>query len=170
MLCDECKKREAVFHSKIIHNGQVRERHLCAVCSKKYREEESLFKPFGDLFSSLPELMLGASTPKCTVCSKCGTTSDEFLRTGYVGCPECYKAFGPIMLDVVRRTQHDTQHIGKAPGVKIKSTVAAAQNKIDELRRRQRQAIDTDDFEEASRLRDEINELKRSIDKGGDKK
>ena len=74
------------------------------------------------------------------------------------------------MLDVVRRTQHDTQHIGKAPGVKIKSTVAAAQNKIDELRRRQRQAIETDDFEEASRLRDEINELKRSIDKGGDKK
>ena len=167
MLCDECKKREAVFHTKIIHNGQVREQHLCAECSKKYREEESLFKPFGDLFSSLPGLMFGEAAPQPTVCTKCGTTADEFLRTGYAGCPECYKAFGATMLDVVHRTQHDARHVGKVPG--RGSTLNSAQTEIDKLRRLQRQAIEADNFEEASRLRDRINELKQSLDGGENK-
>lgn len=166
MLCDECKKREAVVHSKIIHNGQVREQHLCAECSKKYRDEDAFFKPFGDLFSTLPGLMFGELSPQRTVCTKCGTTSDEFLRTGYVGCPECYKAFGAAMLDVVRRTQHDTRHVGKVPGRARPETRKAQnlQSRIDELRLKQRRAVEIDDFEEASRLRDEINELKKSID------
>ena len=33
------------------------------------------------------------------VCRKCGTTLDDFLHTGFVGCFECYKTFYPYLKD-----------------------------------------------------------------------
>ena len=167
MLCDECQKREAVFHSKVIKNGVVKTRHLCAQCSKKYREEDSFLKNFDgidDLFSSFAGLMLGDSAPSRAVCMKCGTTADEFLKTGYVGCGECDKAFENIMTPAIRRIHHDVRHVGKIPGGKSEAALAG---KIENLRRLQQKAIDSENYEEASRLRDEIIELKKSME-GGD--
>ena len=35
MLCDQCKKREAVVHIAKIENGRRTELHLCAECARK---------------------------------------------------------------------------------------------------------------------------------------
>ena len=35
MLCDQCKKREAVVHITKIENGRRTELHLCAECARK---------------------------------------------------------------------------------------------------------------------------------------
>ena len=35
MLCDVCKKQEAVVHITKIENGQRTDMHLCAECAKK---------------------------------------------------------------------------------------------------------------------------------------
>lgn len=172
MLCDMCKKNEAVFHTKVIRNGIVKERHLCEQCSKKYREEDGFSQgidPVGDLFSSLSGLMFGGGkTVRHTVCKMCGTTSDEFLRTGYVGCPECYKAFENEVMPAIKRTQHDVRHVGKIPGGG--SSDAAIRSEIEKLRIKQRRAAEAEDYEQAGELRDRINALKASLENGGSDK
>lgn len=35
MLCDSCKKADAVVHLTKIENGKRTELHLCAACAKK---------------------------------------------------------------------------------------------------------------------------------------
>lgn len=167
MLCDECKKNQAVFHTKIIKNGIVRTRHLCEECSKKYRVEDSFIKSFGgveDLFSSFTGLMFGDSDPQRCICVKCGTTSDEFIKTGYVGCPDCYKTFENVMTPAISRIQHDLRHVGKSPsGGDPKAELL---RKIEQLRVKQKQASDAEEYEKAQQYLDRINELKKSLTGG----
>ncbi len=51
------------------------------------------------------------------VCPRCGTTIEEFRRTGLVGCAECYRAFRTEILSTVRRVQGTTHHEGAIPTV-----------------------------------------------------
>ena len=167
MLCDECKQNQAVFHTKIIKNGIVRTRHLCEECSKKYREEDSFLKSFGgvdDLFSSFAGLMFGDSDSQRCICTKCGTTSDEFIKTGYVGCPDCYRAFEKVIMPAIGRVQHDLRHVGKIPGAADPKAEIMA--KMQRLRVKQQEASDAEDYDEAQRCLDQINELKKSLEGG----
>ncbi len=167
MLCDECKKNEAVFHTKLIKNGIVRTRHLCEECSKKYREEESLLKSFGgvdELFSSFAGLMFGGGGAQRRICPKCGTTDDEFIRTGYVGCPDCYRAFEKVATQAIGRIQNDLRHVGKIPNGKDPKTEITA--KIQRLRAKQQEASDAEDYEAAQNYLNQINELKKSLETG----
>lgn len=162
MLCDDCKQNEAVFHSKIIKNGVSKEKHLCAACQQKYGFNSGFMggfnEGFDDLFSSFTHMMLGNENPKSIICQQCGTTSDEFLESGYVGCSNCYKAFESVMMPVIRNMQNDVKHIGKSPDGEKKT----ANQEIEQLQLQLRKAIETEEFEEASILRDKINELKKA--------
>ena len=51
-----------------------------------------------------------------TVCPRCGTTIEDFRRTGLVGCAECYRVFRAEILATVRRVQgNHTRHTGEIP-------------------------------------------------------
>jgi len=49
------------------------------------------------------------------VCKSCGTKLSAYLRTGMLGCPECYKAFREEILRTLEEIQCDTIHTGKSP-------------------------------------------------------
>ncbi len=51
------------------------------------------------------------------VCPRCGTTIEEFRRTGLLGCAECYRVFRGEVLATVRRVQGKTRHEGSLPAV-----------------------------------------------------
>lgn len=162
MLCDDCKQNEAVFHSKIIKNGVAKEKHLCANCQQKYGLGGTLLGGFNDgfddLFSSFTHLMLGDESTKRIICPQCGTTSDAFLESGYVGCPNCYKAFENVMMPVIKRMQNDIRHVGKLPNG-VKKNVSP---EMEQLQAKLKQAVDSENFEQAAELADKINELKKS--------
>lgn len=160
MLCDDCKQNEAVFHSKIIKNGVTKEKHLCAKCQQKYGFNAGFMGGFNDgfedLFSSFTHMMLGGENPKRIICQQCGTTSDDFLETGYVGCPNCYKAFESVMLPVIRNMQNDVRHIGKNPAGEKQSITP----EIAQLQARLKEAVATENYEDALILRDKLKALK----------
>ena len=53
------------------------------------------------------------------MCPDCKTTSEEFLKTGFVGCPKCYKVFEPLVVQTVKKLQQSDRHVGKSPYGKI---------------------------------------------------
>lgn len=163
MLCDECGERAATFHSIQKINGVKTERHLCAECQKKHSGNfmgSEIFKlsGLGSLFGNLggffdePRLQ----TRDDYICSACGTTGEEFLRTGFVGCSQCYKEFAPLIMPVIKRIQGDVSHVGKVP-LGVENSVSA---EYDRLKKDLEKAIELEEYEQASIIRDRMRQLK----------
>lgn len=154
MLCDECGKNEATVHSIRKINGVTTERHLCAECNKKYGYQMMKLSNIGDLFSNFSSMF--GTRSDTMICPKCGTTSEDFLETGYVGCPHCYTEFSSIILPAVRKMQNDVRHVGKVPGgVKPRLT------EIDKLKSDLQKAVEREDYEQAIVLTDKLKELEK---------
>ena len=158
MLCDECGKREATYHSIKKINGETTERHLCSECQKKYGSSLMKMPGLGNLFGGLSGFFDEPRLPKREeyICPSCGTTGDEFLHTGFVGCSECYKEFTPLIMPVIRRMQGDVSHVGKVP-VGVENSVSA---EYDRLKKELEKAIELEEFEQASIIRDRMRQLK----------
>lgn len=157
MLCDECGKRNASYHMVKKMNGETIERHLCSECQKKYGVNLQMHS-FGNLFEGFSGLF---DEPRVVrreeyVCPSCGTTGDDFLRSGFVGCSDCYKEFAPIMMPVIRRLQGDVSHTGKVP-MGVENSVSA---EYDRLKKELEKALELEEYEQATIIRDRMRQLK----------
>ncbi len=158
MMCDECGKREATFHSIKKVNGVTSERHLCAECQKKFGAGNFMkMSGFSNFFESLTDF-LGVPQKKqdTYICPSCGTTGDEFLQTGYVGCADCYKEFAPLIMPSIKQIQGDVSHVGKVPDG-VENSVSA---EYDRLKSELARAVSAEDFETAVVLQEKMRKLK----------
>lgn len=155
MLCQKCKKQDATVHLTDLVKGEKREKHLCQECAA---DEGIAIKqpPLNEvLHNFLTQSIKGVAQLKC---SECGMTFVEFRSQGLLGCPRDYDAFGEPMVAVIQQAQDGkTQHTGKAPGQTLQLDLA--QQKRLGLQRQLRDAIDAEDYEQAAKLRDELNAL-----------
>ena len=162
-LCDECGQKPAVYYTKKIMNGKVIERYLCEDCKNKHgfiKQEVG----FDNLFSALASPFFGAfSAPKKNASCSCGTTLNEYLETGFLGCPECYNTFQNEILSSVQRLQKDTTHIGKVPGTMLSDD----ERKYSELLKAREDAVAREDYEKASVINEQMKEIKQKLNKGG---
>lgn len=102
MKCTKCGIREAKMEIHVRNNNHVEKMYLCADCAKDYKPEVNLESfdmlnklingsPMG-LLSNLNNMFAEPST-RALICPTCKTTSEEFMKTGFVGCPRCYEVF-----------------------------------------------------------------------------
>ena len=166
MNCNVCGANEATIHLTEIVNDQMVEVHLCETCAQEKGTEFKTHFNMGDLLSGLTDLAKEIVGEEKTFlkCPNCGLTYEEFGRTGRLGCAECYEAFSKLLLPLIRRVQHSTQHVGKRP-----SRLAPAMRthqELKELQHRLDQLIEGEAFEEAARLRDQIKHLEEKMKKG----
>lgn len=165
MLCDECKKNQAVMHYVSIVNGVKTEHDLCGSCASQMGMMS--FSPFtwGDLF---PHAIQSQNVQ--IQCGKCGTTLTQFKKTGMLGCARCYEDLRAGIEPLMRQVQKGLEHVGRTPmgfeAAKLPSpgqTTPAAPivSKRDELNNQMRLAIAREDFEEAARLRDALKALRQ---------
>lgn len=93
-------------------------------------------------------------------CPKCGSSFNDIVREGRVGCAECYKVFYNELKPSLQRIHGQIHHSGK-----IASTaepVSEEEAKIDEkeeLKKQMNEAVAAQNFELAAQLRDRIKEL-----------
>ncbi|QDU61349.1 UvrB/uvrC motif protein [Planctomycetes bacterium Pan216] len=92
-------------------------------------------------------------------CPDCGIKYMEFRKEGRLGCPYDYVIFRDGIVPLLDRVHRATHHTGKRPRRSCESVESP--NAIRGLRYRLKQAIHTEDFEEAARLRDEIRAKER---------
>ncbi|SFF01168.1 UvrB/UvrC motif-containing protein [Alteribacillus iranensis] len=174
MLCEECQKRQATLHFTKIINGQKNEMHLCEECAKDKGETFPNWNSYSiqDLLSGLlhfeqPKNGVRSSSkaPTPLVCNNCGLSYDRFTEIGKFGCSECYRTFSTKLDPIFRRVHGgNTRHAGKIPrreGGKIE-----VKRKIEELRTQLRRHVESEEFEEAARLRDEIRHLEFNMQDG----
>ena len=169
MLCQMCGQHPATTHIKTIVNGKLTQAHLCADCAKK-QGYGNLFADWGSGFGSLLSGFMGSAAParQATRCPGCGASFEDITRSGKIGCAECYHTFRGQLLPIIQRIHGTAQHKGKVPGssaLRVTDTnnkiVAVEETPLEEKKRLLKQAIETQDFERAAVLRDEIKELEQ---------
>lgn len=169
MLCQMCGQHPATTHIKTIVNGKLTQAHLCANCAKK-QGYGNLFADWGSGFGSLLSGFMGSAAParQVTRCPGCGASFEDITRSGKIGCAQCYHTFRGQLLPIIQRIHGTAQHKGKVPGSSAlrvtdpnNKIVAVEETPLEEKKRLLKQAIETQDFERAAVLRDEIKELEQ---------
>lgn len=160
MLCQNCQKNEATTHIKRIINGEATQTHLCSECAKSLGYD-SVFSDFGFNFSDMlssffndaASTMLSGHTLRC---EKCGSTFNDIVRSGKIGCADCYRTFYDKLAPSLERIHGRTVHEGKIPngnaGLKTENKIAALRQELNE-------AVAQQNYEKAAKLRDEIKAL-----------
>ena len=160
MQCDECKERPAAIHLTQIVNDSVTTVHLCEQCAaeKGVQTGATVAKfPLSDFLASMgkgasSQLPVGDETAEC---GHCGGTLRDFRESGRLGCPECYRTFGPHLRDLLRRLHGASQHVGEAY-VTAESEMDDGTPGIGVMRDQLRRAVESENFELAAELRDRI--------------
>ncbi|MHB9146645.1 MAG: UvrB/UvrC motif-containing protein [Symbiobacteriia bacterium] len=169
MLCQECNKRPATFHMTKVVNSEKTELHLCEQCAREKGEMHFSIEPDFSIHQLLAGLLnysgidgpdLEPTTEPPVTCGICGSTYEEFTRTGRLGCSHCYEEFESQLEPVIRRVHSATTHTGKAPrrsakALQVKREIAA-------LRAQLAAAVTREDFERAAQLRDQIKTLEKA--------
>lgn len=93
------------------------------------------------------------------ICPICGMTWAVFKSGGLMGCPFDYEHFSGKLMPLVRRAQESaTQHVGKVP-TKLRESSPIRQIDTARLRRELEQAVESENYELAAKLRDELRKL-----------
>lgn len=161
MMCDVCGKNEATVHLTEIVNDKVTKLHLQEECAKEKGAEMEEHFGLSDLLAGLADL--GATAEPSIVdsikCPTCGFTYQDFKKVGRLGCGHCYDAFKKQLAPLLKRIHGADRHVGKIP-VTIGKTIKDTRT-LQELKIQMEKAIQTEEFEEAARLRDKIRDLEK---------
>jgi len=176
-MCEKCKQNPAsvTLHHNI--NGKITKYNLCEECAASTMNSissladsaandisslvfDSVFKNFvnsilnfaGDIKEKEP-----GGPFKELKCPSCGLTYEGFRSSVKLGCADCYNTFRGQLLSFFKNMQGSASHTGKLP-VKGGAQLIKVRE-ADRLRKRLRQHIEAEEFEEAAKIRDKIKEL-----------
>lgn len=165
MKCQQCEK-PATFHITELTGSEVQEVHLCEDCARVYlTQAESGDEEPKTLAGALAQkLKVGQTAEELArldqqVCPICGITFYEFRHIGRLGCPHDYVCFEAELEPLIVNIHGATKHIGKRP--KRGTQTVEQQTDLIRLRRDMKEAIDREDYERASELRDRIRGIEQ---------
>ena len=172
MFCQHCNQNEATTHIQKNINGEITQMHLCAHCAKELGVMDEFKMPsMADLFGdSFIGNFLGAGMPSMNSlagvdrCHSCGSSFNDIVQSGHIGCSDCYKKFEDKLEPSIKKIHGKTKHIGKfifynEEDSESETSVQSVNNEVDTLKEELKQAVKEQRFEDAAVLRDKINEL-----------
>ena len=192
MLCENCGKREANVRYTENINGRRRELNLCEECSQKLGVGQIDFSMPIDFSSFLggfmdelttPSFMPMLNTLKQNKCNNCGSTFDDIMNTGMLGCQDCYNTFDDELDSIIKKLQGSNRHVGrigkiidkkidekegkesKKTDLKNETNNKTKEDKKILLKRDLEQAIKEERYEDAAKIRDEIKALEKTDNK-----
>ena len=161
MVCDNCGSGEAVVHLTQIVNNEMSTFHLCERCAAEKGLEtapEPVNFPLTDFLAQMGEEEPQGTPQSDQRCTFCGLTFADFRETGRLGCPHCYATFETHLRGLLRRIHGGTKHIGKVY-LPPDPTASEMEKRLEGLRRKLERAVQSEDFERAAELRDQIRDL-----------
>jgi len=163
MLCQICQKNEATIHLTEITDGKRAEMHLCQACAIEQgiaaKSNMSLNELLSNLLASAPDEEESLSQwQKDTVCPCCGYTLQQFHKEALLGCPNDYEVFADALTPLIEKAhQGHTTHCGKVPARAPSDT--KKQTQLLSLKQQLNDAVKSEHYETAARIRDKINEI-----------
>lgn len=192
MLCQNCGENEANVKYTQIVNGEKKEMILCEDCARKmgignFKMNIPInFSNFlGDFFDDYKseQLLPSFVKEKNNECNNCGELYKEFIKTGLLGCEECYDVFQNRLDPILKNLQGSVKHVGRRPlnieekienkevnkDVKVESNKEEKQtkenkkeNELMKLQKDLNKAIEEERYEDAAVIRDEIKKIEKN--------
>jgi protein arginine kinase activator len=139
--------------------------HLCEEHARQYltKPEEETVEPMPSVAAAISKQMkLGQTAEELAkldqrACPVCGITFYEFRHQGRLGCPHDYVCFAQELEPLLVNIHSETQHVGKRPKRGAHGT--DHQTELIRLRREMKEAVEREDYEAATKLRDQIRQI-----------
>ena len=162
MTCQVCKANPATIHLREVKDNLVSVVHVCQTCFQQRSDSET------GADTTAPALNLASSLDHASdfrarqedhersdlTCPECGMAFREFLEIGRLGCANCYQAFGEELRPFLMKIHGATLHVGKSPQEETKSL--DLRTKLSKLQNDLDQAVESEHYERAATLRDQI--------------
>ena len=163
MKCQKCTKAATLHITEIVSEDQVEELHLCEECAHRY-----LYEPQQKGGASKPAPASGSDEAEepgvlNRECEVCGIKFVDFRNSHRLGCARDYQVFQTELMPLLENIHGETRHVGKVP--KFCASGAEQQTQLIRLRREMKEAITAEEYEQASKLRDEIRTIEQARDK-----
>ena len=162
MKCQKCEK-PATFHITDLTGDDLLALHLCADCAKVYLQPENSIESAPSITGVIQQQLKLEQTADdlreldSRECPICGVSFFEFRQSGRLGCPHDYVFFGNELEPLLVNVHGDNSHVGKRP--KRGSDNTELQTEMIRLRREMKEAVENEDYEAASELRDRIRSI-----------
>lgn len=157
--CDLCDAK-AIITEVVVRNGEKIEQKLCENCAAEAGIAIQPHAPVAEVLTKfvVAQGMCRTQATGQTPCPTCGLLFAQFRKEHHLGCPDCYAAFeaelGPL---IERAHEGGTHHVGKVPRSRTGS--GERLRRATALRKQLTQAIETERFEKAAVIRDQIRKL-----------
>lgn len=172
MRCQKCEK-PATFHITELTGGKPQELHLCEDHAREYltqsSEEPTSTAAMAALAQQIAKHMPVGQTAEELAqldqqsCPVCGITFYEFRNQGRLGCPHDYVCFESQLEPLILNIHGENEHTGKTPKRSPKGSERRTQ--LIRLRREMKEAVADEDYERASKLRDQIRRIDSAEEK-----
>ncbi|MCI5839368.1 MAG: UvrB/UvrC motif-containing protein [Peptoniphilaceae bacterium] len=184
MKCDNCGK-EAKLKIETIINGKVKEVYLCEDCFKEYIENNELFSllidfdngnNFMDNFIPSIETVIDGiynfnfeknkfefkyESPKDKeYCEVCGNSFSN-ISNGIFGCENCYNIDRKATSKILKYFNNFTEYKGQMP--RRFDDFKNIAIKIKNLQEKLNETIESENYEKAADIRDEIKKLNEKV-------
>ncbi len=164
MKCHHCEK-PATFHITELTDGDPQELHLCEDHAREYlsHADASESEPSTSIAGALAhQLKIGQTAEELSrldqrACPVCGITFYEFRNQGRLGCPHDYECFRDELEPLLVNIHGEIKHCGKRP--KNQPNRVASSRDLIRLRRELKEAVEREEYEAASQLRDRIKAI-----------
>lgn len=167
MKCQQCDK-PATFHITELTGGKPQELHLCEEHARQYltssgNEPASAGSTAAALAQQMAQHMAVGQTAEELAqldqqsCPVCGITFYEFRSQGRLGCPHDYMCFQAQLEPLILNIHGETEHAGKSP--RRRPGESEKRTQLIRLRREMKEAVENEDYERASALRDQIRRV-----------
>ena len=157
--CSGCQNSISTLYTQVI-GEQVKKYRMCEECPIL---QKKLFH------ICTGETSLTSPQPCKLCCGRCGMTLEDVFKSQQLGCAECYSVFEDVIIKelvkeniIPKEMVHaSTFHTGSSPGesVELGSSV-----KLLALNEALADMIEKEEYEQAARIRDQINDLMENLD------
>jgi protein arginine kinase activator len=174
MKCQQCDK-PAVFHITELETGEVRELHFCEDHARTYlNQSEAAAQEAAASGGPLAVTQTAGELAEIDqkACPMCGITFFEFRNQGRLGCPHDYVHFEKELEPLIANIHGATRHAGRRPDRAVAAEAAEAAGtapalpagtdeltQVIGLRRGMKEAIASEDYEQARENRDAIRTI-----------
>jgi len=165
MKCQFCEK-PATFHiTELTEPNGPQVMHLCEEHARGFLQKEAV-SPVASIAGALAKQLNLSQTKQELAeldqkeCPVCGISFFEFRSTGRLGCPYDYIHFADDLRPLLTNIHDSLEHRGKRPQRAAASADSHAQ--MIQLRREMEEAVDREDYERASEIRDQLKRIEEA--------
>ena len=164
MICDMCKLNEAKVSVEQVADGVTKNIYLCPACSQRLG-----FGMFSKTIDISITKILGSDDEdnddgrKSEQCPVCGLSFREIESKKMMGCPECFSFFKAEIMEILGKKKKNLKYSGFITDEQSSETFFETHSS-EELHEELKKAVETEDYERAAALRDEIKALEKNHD------